>query len=111
MLPLCDHQLSHQRCKVEPCTISTVRHLVRLDDDSGGAAAEDPLSAFLFGIVEALSGDMCGHQVTTWENGGKNQTSFEIIIFTETPACLEVTLNKMQRKLSNNKLQEPKRKD
>lgn len=79
MFLLCDHQLSHQQCKVEPRTISTVRHLVRLDDDSGGASAEDLLSAFPVSIVDVLSWDMRGHQVTTWDDGGKNRPVLKLL--------------------------------
>lgn len=47
--------------------------------DSGGASAEDLLSASLFGIVDTLSRDMRGHQVATWKDCGKNQTSLKLL--------------------------------
>lgn len=65
--------------------------------------AEDLLSASLLGTEDALenlSQNMHGYHVTTRKDGGKNQTNFEIKIFTKKKrkekSCLEVTLNKMQ---------------
>lgn len=64
--------------------------------------AEDLLSASFLGTedsLENLSQNMHKYHVTTWKDGGKNQTSFEIIIFTKNKkekSHLEVMLNKMQ---------------
>lgn len=48
--------------------------------------AEDLLSASLLGTEDALenlSQNMREYHVTTQKDGGKNQTSYEIIIFTK----------------------------
>lgn len=64
-------------------TITTVR----LEGDTGvPTPAEDLLSASLLGTEDALenlSQNMREYHVTTRKDGGKNQTSFEIIIFTK----------------------------
>lgn len=71
-------------------TITTVR----LEGDTGVPPAEDLLSASLLDTedaLESLSQNMHEYHVTTRKNGGKNQTSFEIIIFTKKKKKKKIT--------------------